>query len=209
MRRLQLWAFTLFMGLFTWHMISWAFWEHWVPPPILDWVSSSQIITSSSHPQVHLAVIKDWEIVGRVIFRQRIVDPILPTIGKFPESFISPIDVFIARETWAEPVIFSTIKAYHEFRTAWFESGSRDFKPEYVAHEHTIPANYFIYKELLSLEKGDMVRLRGKIVDVKVIERNQVRTYATSDSLTDVGYKGSRPGSGACEILFVESVERL
>lgn len=209
MRRIQWLIFYGFMGFFVWHMFSWFVWSYWVPPPILDWKISNEIITSPSHTQVILKKVSNWEIEGRVIFRQRIVDPVLPTIGKFPESFISPIDVFIARDKWVNPKEFEAINAHHEFRTAWFESKLSGFKPGYVAHQHTIPANYRVFQELLDIKKGDMVKFKGSLVDISVIDPDQVRKYVSSDSLYDTDRNSSRAGSGACEILFVESVEKF
>lgn len=66
------------------------------------------------------------------------------------------------------------------------------------ANMHMVPASAAVRKELEAIERGDVVRLRGALVAVR--GANGYR-WRSSTSRTDTG-------AGACEIVWVEKVER-
>jgi len=189
------WAVILFV---IWKISEFSYWTFFSPEPIVDWVESQTTITSPSNSNILLTKLRPWTIYGAVLYQTRIIDPILPTLGKYPESTISPADVLLGCGRLLKPEVFHTIKAHHDFRTANVFGIEG---PEEVAHEHIITSNYLILKEILALKKGDLVQLTGDIVDIKVDER----LYRTSDSRSDEN--STARGGGACEILFVRSVE--
>lgn len=65
------------------------------------------------------------------------------------------------------------------------------------ANMHIIPADDEIRAQLLTIRKGDKVRMRGRLVDV----RDQTgETWRTSITRSDMG-------AGACEILLVDEIQ--
>jgi hypothetical protein len=76
--------------------------------------------------------------------------------------------------------------------------------PSHVANNHLIPATEDVAQALDRVRIGDLVTLQGKLVDVEIRDpHGQVsagmRTIMTRDDV----------GSGASEIVWVESVELL
>ncbi len=71
----------------------------------------------------------------------------------------------------------------------------------HIANNHLIPATEEVAKDLQQVRVGDLVTMQGKLVDVEVKDRDgkTVLRSRTSLSREDVG-------SGACEIVWVESV---
>jgi hypothetical protein len=72
----------------------------------------------------------------------------------------------------------------------------------HIANNHLIPATEDVAKELGRIRIGDLVTMKGKLVDVEIKDPRGRLVHGARTSLTrdDVG-------SGACEILWVESVE--
>jgi hypothetical protein len=67
-----------------------------------------------------------------------------------------------------------------------------------MANVHVIPANDVVRKQALAIGKGDRIRARGKLVR---IERPDGWRWVSSLTRED-------SGGGACELFWVESVER-
>jgi hypothetical protein len=67
-----------------------------------------------------------------------------------------------------------------------------------AANTHVIPADDEIRAELLALKTGDVVRLTGQLVEVDGPKGMTMRSSLRRDD----------SGDGACEILYVRTVER-
>ncbi len=67
----------------------------------------------------------------------------------------------------------------------------------HVSNNHIIPANDGIRQALGMIKLGDLVRIDGRLVDVKINIGNASFSAHTSKSRTDTG-------DGACEIIFAE-----
>lgn len=68
----------------------------------------------------------------------------------------------------------------------------------HVSNNHMIPANEKIRTALARIEPGDIVRIDGRLVDVKAfVSSDHTLTISTSKSRTD-------QGDGACEVIYVE-----
>ena len=72
----------------------------------------------------------------------------------------------------------------------------------HVANHHLVPASEDVAREMKRVAKGDRVTLSGKLVDVEIRDRAGRIAFRSPTSLSreDVG-------SGACEQLWVESIE--
>ncbi len=74
--------------------------------------------------------------------------------------------------------------------------------PEIIAHGanmHLIPANQCLFWKIFWLHAGDLVRLRGMLVEA---DRPGFSPWRSSLSRTD-------SGNGACELMFVQQIDRL
>ena len=72
----------------------------------------------------------------------------------------------------------------------------------HVANHHLVPANDEVAREMKRVKRGDRVTLRGKLVDVEIVDRGGKSVFRSRTSLSrdDVG-------SGACEQLWVEAID--
>lgn len=67
------------------------------------------------------------------------------------------------------------------------------------ANTHTIPASPRIERQLEHLRKGEVVRLVGELVDARRDDGLYMNTSMTREDT----------GGGACEVMLVESIERV
>lgn len=74
-----------------------------------------------------------------------------------------------------------------------------DYVVTHVSNNHVIPANENIAAALDMIEAGDIVRIDGRLVDMRMVKGDELYTVNTSKSRTD-------QGDGACEIIFVERI---
>ncbi|MHB0915622.1 MAG: hypothetical protein ACYC5A_00530 [Thermoleophilia bacterium] len=70
----------------------------------------------------------------------------------------------------------------------------------HVSNSHVIPANQSIASALDTIKPGDIVRIDGRLVDIKMVDDSKVYTVTSSKSRTD-------QGDGACEIIYVERIK--
>jgi hypothetical protein len=88
----------------------------------------------------------------------------------------------------------------------WYDAGTPAVAvgklPSHIANNHLIPANEEVADALARIAIGDLVTLHGKLVDLEIHDAGGRQVFSARTSLTrdDVG-------SGACEIIWVESVE--
>ncbi len=123
-------------------------------------------------------------------------------------DFVMPMDVALVWGPIAEPSVLSHLQfhlseRYVSYRYDGATPGAAvRALPSHVANNPLIPADERVAADLARIRIGDLVTLRGKLVDVDIHDSagRQVFRARTSLSRDDVG-------SGACEILWVESVE--
>lgn len=115
-------------------------------------------------------------------------------------AFLSPLDLLL---TWGElptPRYRDVLDYSQSWRFFFWRTADLTIDSDYViahsANTHTIPADPGVERALLSIDRGDEVRLTGLLVDV----RGAALRWPTSTVRTD-------HGDGGCEILWVESVE--
>ena len=76
-----------------------------------------------------------------------------------------------------------------------------DLTTEYVithtSNNHIIPADNNIRQALTTIKPGDLVRIDGRLVDVRVSVNGTMYSASTSKSRTD-------QGDGACEIIYAQ-----
>jgi hypothetical protein len=123
-------------------------------------------------------------------------------------DFVMPLDVALVWGPVADPAVLRHLKFHlsERYVSYWYDSTTPpaviERLPTHVANHHLIPSTEEVARELDRVRIGTLVRFRGKLVDVEIRDaRGQVAArMRTSTTRDDVG-------SGACEILWVESVE--
>lgn len=93
--------------------------------------------------------------------------------------------------------------------TYWQYEAGLKVNPNEIANEHLIINDKYVEQKMNSLNVGDQVRIKGKLVDVLArnvgetsIDRAAAYKWQTSIVRTDTG-------PGACEIIYVENIEIL
>jgi len=121
-------------------------------------------------------------------------------------EFVVPLDVAFVWGPVADPAVLKHMKFHLSDRyvSYWYDATTPPVAgglPAHIANNHLIPATDDVARELDRVQIGSLVKLQGKLVDVEIRDHGQVAArMRTSLTRTDVG-------SGACEIIWVESVE--
>lgn len=116
------------------------------------------------------------------------------------QAKFSPIDYAVSWGLFAEPEIARHISVNQYDR---FLNWKIDRLPvpaeqamQMVSNMHIIPANPQIAKQIKHVKRGDLVRLKGELVEIK--DRNLIWTSSLTPTDT---------GDGACELFRVSSIE--
>lgn len=122
------------------------------------------------------------------------------TYNNDPQAKFSPIDYAVSWGLFAEPEIARhiTVNQYDRYLN-W----KMDRIPvpkaqamQMVSNMHIIPANPQIAKAIKQVKRGDLVRLKGELVEV----RDKDLVWTSSLTPTDTG-------DGACEVFRVNSIQ--
>ncbi len=117
------------------------------------------------------------------------------------EAKLSPVDLALGWGQMADPAVYEKLNISQGGR--WYRYSWPDQPPIPVndiirssANMHMIPANDDIAATLLRARRGDIVTLKGKLVEVS---GDNQWTWRSSLSRTD-------SGQGACELVYVEAI---
>lgn len=121
-------------------------------------------------------------------------------------DFAVPMDLALVWGPVADPAVLRKMKFHLSGRYVswWIEDAS--LPPQviqsHVANHHLVPATDAVAREMKRVKRGDRVTLRGKLVDVEILDRGGKSVFRSRTSLShdDVG-------SGACEQLWVEAID--
>jgi hypothetical protein len=121
-------------------------------------------------------------------------------------DFVVPLDVALVWGPAADPAVlrrldFHLSRRYVSYRWSGSPPLAVSTLESHVANQHLIPADAGVADALGAIRAGDLVTLSGKLVDVRIADRDgreraRMRTSLTRDDT----------GSGACEIVWVEGV---
>lgn len=119
-------------------------------------------------------------------------------------SDIAPLDLAMGWGKLSDPVFLAEAGIRQALRAAvisWSSAPPLDSDEitRSFSNNHVIPADAEVEKGLMALRPGDLARLTGLLVSVK---RQDGFVWNTSMKRTDVG-------DGACELIFVRSIEIL
>jgi hypothetical protein len=123
-------------------------------------------------------------------------------------DFVLPMDLALAWGPVADPAVLGHMKFHLSGRyVSWWHDGrgagpAQPVIESHVANHHLVPASDEVARELKRIRTGDLVTLRGRLVDVEIQDPAGRTAFRSRTSLTrdDVG-------SGACEQMWVEAVE--
>jgi hypothetical protein len=123
-------------------------------------------------------------------------------------DFAMPMDLALVWGPVADPLVlrhldFHLSDRYVSYRyDAATPRAAVPALPGHIANNHLIPASEEVADRLGRIRIGDLVTLRGLLVDVEIADPEGRTEFRSRTSLTR-----SDVGSGACEQVYVESVE--
>lgn len=113
-----------------------------------------------------------------------------------------PLDLALGWMSMSDSRILDKVRHFQLGRHFyyWMPGGvlSADTAKISAANTHVIPADEAILGQLLELKEGDLVRLTGQLVEVTAPGGFTMRSSLRRDD----------SGDGACEVLYVQRVER-
>jgi len=141
-----------------------------------------------------------YEISAKVLSKKKYKDK-----KNYPSS-ISPIDFALAWQKLSDEAILDKMTISQ--RNRWYFYKYKEKLPldqtyiqSHSSNHHLIPKDEIIKKALFKIKKGQLIKLKGRLVSVSDKGHKQ-NPWKSSLSRADTG-------DGACEIMFVESVEVL
>lgn len=134
-----------------------------------------------------------FELLARVILRANYNDS---------GARIAPVDLALGWGPMSDSKVLDGLNVYQSDRFYFFEAKDRWPLPlenigYYSANMHMIPSSASLERVLRELKSGNIVRLRGYLVHV---DGPDGFTWTSSLTRTDAG-------NGACELVWVESLE--
>jgi len=149
----------------------------------------------SMRGDAQLTALADFEIDARVLHRKVYHDG---------QADLVPVDLALGWGAMSDQAVLDRMSISQSMRAYFFEYKLPPPIPkeEIVAHStnlHVIPANREIAAKCKSLRAGELVHLRGELVEAK---RPNGVIWRSSLSRTDTG-------NGACEVMLVNEVSLL
>ena len=168
------------------------------PPGILVPTAPLQTAVPSTAPIImrgdnQITPLAAYDITGRVIAKQ--------TYRWGREADIAPVDLTLGWQAMSDTSVLSHFRFHISRRYASWRYRESPLSDEDInnhsSNNHLIPATPRIEKALKHAHVGDVVHLRGYLVRVHASDGYE---WSSSLTRTDTGW-------GACELMYVESVE--
>ncbi len=103
-----------------------------------------------------------------------------------------------------------TIRFSQDCRWCWAQWDSNlAFDLQQMSNNHLLPADDRVEAKIKSLQTGDQISLRGKLVNVKARLLGQGGQYDSEAMTWNTSTTRNDTGAGACEVIYVEDVEVL
>lgn len=142
-----------------------------------------------------LRPVADFALTARLILAER--------YWTDPGSALSPIDLLVGWREMSDNALLSRIEFGHSGRH--FSWGTAERLPlsanavnRRMSNIHAIPASHAVRDSLFGFRPGDLITLRGYLVEAS---RTDGWAWGTSTSRND-------SSSGACEVMFIEHASR-
>lgn len=203
MRHFFLYVLCLGAIYFCWNMFS-AGRTHSIPPTtILSNLNNPPIQSSGKLPDRlkfkdgYVTFVASYDVTARVMSRENY---------SFDHgSVIAPIDLALGWERMSDPAIYERLhitQGNRFYHYSW-HNGPPIPQDEIItssANTHIIPANDNIKKEISKIKQGQVVSLKGYLVNYREDNGNRWWEWKTSTTRGD-------SGDGACELFYVEHVK--
>lgn len=186
-------------------LVLWGAWHHWQQRPVDTYrtpgitVAADPVQTSLASPVqfqkagYRLQSLAGFEVEARVLSVEHY------SLGR--ESDLSPVDLALGWGPMSDAGVLDRISIsqggrFYHWQVEEFPI-PREAIETHSANMHMIPANRAIEDRLEQVRQGQIVRLRGYLVEATADDGWHWRSSTTREDT----------GAGACELVWVESVE--
>ena len=175
--------------------IGFALWSYWLKPDVGVLENSQGSATEAVHQ------FKGYTITNLAPYSGefRVLSKENYSLGR--EAELSPVDFALGWGAMAEPSVYQQLSIRQSGR--WYHWRYENNPPipvneisTHSANTHLIPATADIAQKLKSIDKDDLISLKGQLVEVIATDG---WTWRSSLSRDDTG-------AGACELMLVEEV---
>ncbi len=151
---------------------------------------------------------KPWDVAGYHVIplatydiRARVLSTERYHMGR--ETDLSPLDLLLGWGPMSDQANLDKMQFKQGSRWGYWRYSEPVLTDQeiaqHAANTHILPANDEIRAKVLGLRRGDLVRLRGKLVEVKADDG-----WTWRSSLTRNDTRGR-----SCEVLWLEQIDRL
>lgn len=191
------WLLAALLGFAAWGTYHWLTGPLHPPPgvlapeePVQGPPATSDAWTYRDHRLVSLA---SFDLRARVLGTERY---------RFDRAAeLSPIDLAMGWGRMSDSAVLEQLKISQDGRWYYWSTSRFPIPAEEItshsANMHMIPSSPWVKRQLLALRVGQVVHLRGQLIQAEGADR---WTWKSSLSRTDAG-------EGACEVIWVETVE--
>ncbi|KFZ37925.1 hypothetical protein HR45_08800 [Shewanella mangrovi] len=179
---------------------AWQIYHHRVQVTLGPGVTVSELPqqTSIESPVIHsvdgyaIQEVANFAIKAKVLSRENYY------LGR--EADLSPVDLALGWGNMSDEAVLEHIEIsqsgrFYFWRTASLPIPRREIET-HSANMHLIPANAMVKKTLGRVRKGDLVEINGSLVNASSTDGWRWRSSLTREDT----------GSGACELIWVESL---
>ena len=159
--------------------------------PIQDMISPFVIKKEKDYV---ITIVATYDIKGRILKKE--------TYSWDISSPLSPLDLALGWQEMSSNELLNTVTITQSNRFYFWTTDSIDYPRKTIeiesSNNHLIPSNNIIEKELMDLHEGELVEIKGYLVNVKKNNWHWNTSLTRDDT-----------GDGACEIIYVLSVDKI
>ena len=97
-----------------------------------------------------------------------------------------------------------------DYRDCWYQyydAHNFSFNPEEFSNNHLMASTPQVEQQILSVQAGDQVILKGELVNVNAVAGNNVPAGQPQNLVINTSTTRTDTGNGACEVIYVKSIE--
>lgn len=138
--------------------------------------------------------VKNYELNGVVLSRHNYTKN---NASLHPIDIFSPVDVFIGVDDVASDYNNYLFYTYGwEYRVVYSSGDYDEYFGNHVGNNHLIPHNKLAYLGILEIKDGDMIKIKGTLVNLKGKNGNLREAWNTDIQI----------GNPMCEVILVDNI---
>ena len=156
-----------------------------------------------------LTPIYDYTLNGLVLHQQKY--DAWYSISRTDKTFIKDICAIWGNTLKDGSYRDGSVSVTQDSRWCWwsYTNSNLIFNPNEISNNHLIASSPSVERQILSIDGGDQIRIIGKLVNVHAEAIGKTSQYENGAADWHTSTTRDDTGAGACEIIYVESIEIL